>query len=146
MQLSYRSNKTKKIFLLITFIFSSFFLLNNEKLAIGNTLNKYLWKNRIVLIFSKNHKHSLFLKQKREFSNLKSEIAERDLIFIHVFNNSNSKNKFLKNKYNSESSDFKILLLGKDGGIKLESFELITHEKIFSLIDSMPMRQMEMMN
>ena len=83
--MSYRSNKTKKLFLLITFIFSSFFLLNNEKLAIGNTLNKYLWKNRIVLIFSKNHNDSLFLKQKRQFSNLKSEIAERDLIFIHVF-------------------------------------------------------------
>tara|TARA_Y100000588_G_scaffold67460_1_gene68320 strand:- start:8821 stop:9264 length:444 start_codon:yes stop_codon:yes gene_type:complete len=140
--LSFQFNETQKLIPLIIFIFFSFFS-TNAKLAMGDSLNKYLWEHRIVLIFSKNKNNSMFVEQKQQFSNLNAETQERDLIFLDIFNNSNSKHKHLKNKYNPESSNFKILLIGKDGEIKLQSLKVITHDKIFSLIDSMPMRQME---
>ena len=43
------------------------------------------------------------------------------------------------------SSEFRLILIGKDGGIKLNSRK-ISLEEIFSLIDTMPMRQEEMLN
>ena len=43
------------------------------------------------------------------------------------------------------TSEFRLILIGKDGGIKLNSRK-ISLEEIFSLIDKMPMRQEEMLN
>ena len=114
-------------------------------MTIGNTLNKYLWEKRIVLIFSKDKDISLYKEQKNQFSNLQDETNERDLVFIEIFKDKNAKYESLQDKFNPNSSDFKIILIGKDGGIKLNSSTVVTHEKIFSLIDSMPMRQMEML-
>ena len=114
-------------------------------MTIGNTLNKYLWEKRIILIFSKHKDISLFKEQKNQFSNLQDEANERDLVFIEIFKDKNAKYESLQDKFNPNSSDFKIILIGKDGGIKLNSSTVVTHEKIFSLIDSMPMRQMEML-
>ena len=42
-------------------------------------------------------------------------------------------------------SEFGLILIGKDGGIKLNSRKT-SLEEIFSLIDTMPMRQEEMLN
>ena len=41
---------------------------------------------------------------------------------------------------------FRIVLVGKDGGIKLEQEEVLDPETLFSLIDGMPMRRNEMAN
>ena len=38
----------------------------------------------------------------------------------------------------------RILLVGKDGGVKLRSEEPVSIQRIFDLIDSMPMRRREM--
>ncbi len=40
--------------------------------------------------------------------------------------------------------DFAFLLIGKDGGDKLESKEPVSKDRLFKLIDSMPMRMREM--
>ncbi len=44
----------------------------------------------------------------------------------------------------SEHSTFEVLLVGKDGGVKLRRDEPVTASEIVALIDSMPMRQEEM--
>ena len=41
---------------------------------------------------------------------------------------------------------FSVILIGKDGGVKLRSAEPVSAEAIFGLIDGMPMRQREMRN
>jgi hypothetical protein len=40
--------------------------------------------------------------------------------------------------------EFEIILIGKDGGVKLRSKTPISLEELFSLIDAMPMRRQEM--
>ena len=37
-----------------------------------------------------------------------------------------------------------VLLIGKDGGVKLRSTEPVSTDELFALIDSMPMRRREM--
>lgn len=39
---------------------------------------------------------------------------------------------------------FRVLLIGKDGGVKLDRDQTVSVEEIIALIDSMPMRQREM--
>ena len=67
-------------------------------MTIGNTLNKYLWEKRIILIFSKHKDISLFKEQKNQFSNLQDETNERDLVFIEIFKDKNAKYESLQNR------------------------------------------------
>ena len=41
---------------------------------------------------------------------------------------------------------FEISLIGLDGGIKLSQNEILTAEKLFGIIDQMPMRRIEVEN
>ena len=43
----------------------------------------------------------------------------------------------------SRKTEFEVFLLGLDGGIKLRQQEIVKTEKLFSLIDGMPMRKAE---
>jgi bifunctional DNA-binding transcriptional regulator/antitoxin component of YhaV-PrlF toxin-antitoxin module len=50
----------------------------------------------------------------------------------------------LRKKFNIPRGEFAIILVGKDGGIKLNRAEHSQLNDIFALIDAMPMRQEEM--
>lgn len=51
--------------------------------------------------------------------------------------------KLLENKI-SKDDDFEVILIGLDGTIKLNQNKPVSTDKLFGLIDSMPMRQREM--
>jgi hypothetical protein len=56
-----------------------------------------------------------------------------------------SEAKALRTRYGAEDgSTFTALLIGKDGGVKWRDREPADLSRIFSLIDSMPMRRQEM--
>ena len=50
----------------------------------------------------------------------------------------------LRKKFNIPRGEFTVILVGKDGGIKLKRQEHTQLNDIFALIDAMPMRQEEM--
>ena len=50
---------------------------------------------------------------------------------------------YLKSKISNDKK-FEVILVGLDGGIKLRQDQPVTTDELFSLIDSMPMRQREM--
>ncbi len=69
-------------------------------------------------------------------------MLERDLTVTVI-----TKNDLLCKKYKVDAhTDFTVILVGKDGSEKLRSQNLLTTEKLFALIDSMPMRRGEMRN
>ena len=67
------------------------------------------------------------------------EILNRDLLHFHFSNDGKTGNLTTKN-----DQSFRILLIGKDGGIKYESNRSVFLIQLFELIDSMPMRKNEM--
>ena len=73
----------------------------------------------------------------------------RNIIHIDfIFNEKNHEIEKFESSFENLSlstSEFRLILIGKDGGIKLNSRK-ISLEEIFSLIDTMPMRQEEMLN
>lgn len=66
-------------------------------------------------------------------------IKERDLKVIVV-----EKDNVLFKKYHVQNNAFTVILVGKDGFEKYRTKELLPTEKLFALIDAMPMRRAEM--
>jgi len=119
-------------------------------------LDDYRWENRILITISDDRESHQFLEQKKLFSGLDNEFTERDLIVISLFyfDCSEVGERYmtdesadrLKRRLVDENavSSFSVMVIGKDGGIKLRSEEVIEPDELFSVIDRMPMRQREM--
>ena len=107
----------------------------------GIELNQYLWKNRIILTFADDEDHPDLIKLKAEMKENNCEILNRDLLHLHLSNDGKTGNHITTN-----DQSFRILLIGKDGGIKYESNQYVSLIQLFKLIDSMPMRQDEMLH
>lgn len=114
-----------------------------------NDISDLEWKNRVVIVSGASPDDAIL----EALNKHKPEVDDRDIIwFVTSQNEAN-----LKTNYPGEFSadavkslseisadgKYKVLLIGKDGGIKLNSnnFDL---ERIFTLIDGMPMRIREM--
>ncbi len=115
----------------------------------SSPLSEYLWINRVVITFSpsKNDiERSHFLKSVNK--NL-CEFKSRNIIHIDlIFDTNNQEIEKFETYFENLSlspSEFRLILIGKDGGIKFNSRKT-SLEEIFSLIDTMPMRQEEMLN
>jgi hypothetical protein len=123
----------------------------------AQSLESYQWKNRILIISSPSVSNADYKQQIVEFSNSSDELAERKMLVYEIIedkfkitNYLSGKNvlewKKLKDKgleSNQNSDVFKVLLIGLDGGIKLEQNEVLKKEELFRIIDSMPMRIQE---
>ena len=125
-------------------IFSSILLLSFMAIMIpieiqGIELNQYLWKNRIILTFADDQDHPDLIRLKVEMKEDECEVLNRDLLHFHFSNDGKTGNLTTKS-----DRSFRILLIGKDGGIKFKSKRSVSLIQLFKLIDSMPMRQDEM--
>ena len=125
-------------------IFSGILLLSFMTIMIpkelqGIELSRYLWKNRIILTFADDEDHPDLIKLKAEMKENECEILNRDLLYFHFSNDGKTGNHISTN-----DQSFRILLIGKDGGIKYESKRSVSLNHLLELIDSMPMRQDEM--
>lgn len=126
-------------------------------MAQQNPLSKYQWENRVLIIYSTDDTENNLQEQKIKYALSKDEYNERDLLVFHLSDNQfhNLTEKLsegisisaLKTFLSIEKGDrFKVVLIGKDGGIKLKSEQVLSNQKLFSKIDAMPMRRDEMGN
>jgi hypothetical protein len=110
-------------------------------------LDNLVWKNRVIIIDEpKNRDESLHLLKDQV-----AEIDDRDIIWFVI------KDGLAVSNYSGHlSREFvsnmrerlgpvkgKVILIGKDGGIKSRA-DYLNLDTIFSEIDAMPMRQLEM--
>lgn len=119
-------------------------------------LDNYQWQNRLVLIFSQTDSGDLYQQQLTEFEGNKEGFADRDLIVLHLFSNASSfgddrsisdfDTRKLSDEYDVGTESFTVILIGKDGTEKLRTTSVLETEKLFTVIDAMPMRQREMRN
>ncbi len=122
----------------------------------GQNLKEHQWKNRLVLIITSDSESETYTSQIEAFNINSQEFNERKLIIYKIFpdkykvdtpeDNSWVLDSKLYTKYNSNARDFKIMLIGLDGGVKLEQHKVLTSKELFSTIDSMPMRSSELRN
>lgn len=120
----------------------------------NDPLAGYRWKNRVILVFDDYQTSEKGAQQLLEFMGQAAGIVDRDLIVLKVDQYSIkdamtdeyifSESTAIRSAYKVPSDEFAILLVGKDGGVKLRSDKMVSSEEIFALIDGMPMRQSEM--
>lgn len=115
-----------------------------------NPLDQYEWKNRILLVFVESQENNEYQVQKEVWLLDKAGFQERDLLIFEIVsdiapNFSNEDIQFLKNTYLPQHP-FVLILIGKDGTEKLRSEQLLSNEKLFEIIDAMPMRKQEIKN
>ena len=119
-------------------------------------LSKFRWKNRLLLLFAPHRDHPFFDILHQAMMNRKGEVENRDLIVFEMFEEGPSTVNgadldpqtalSLRKQFNAQKGEFTLVLIGKDGGVKLTRRERTEIEDIFGLIDSMPMRQQEIRN
>ncbi|MEM9856123.1 MAG: DUF4174 domain-containing protein [Bacteroidota bacterium] len=117
-----------------------------------NPLEPYQWKNRVILIYSNDQEQ--MADQLDVFTSEKSGFLDRDLVVFSLNADSGvnpaenplseAEYKWLMKQYFTNMENFGVVLIGKDGGVKLESSVPVRTAKLFDLIDSMPMRIHEM--
>jgi Domain of unknown function (DUF4174) len=97
---------------------------------------------RRILIFAPDSANVSFINQNRIFQKEDAACVQRDIIVEYYVFKSRGVRFF--DKYQVSKNDFTLLLIGKDGFVKLRSKEVMTAERIYALVDAMPMRKDEM--
>lgn len=114
-------------------------------------LFKHQWKDRLILIVAEQ-KNEKFQQQLTELQKHPQGLNERKLVIYQILpekyttgiEEENWKiSSDLYSTYKALKSDFRVILIGLDGGEKLKQTEVLSAEKLFNTIDSMPMRQSE---
>lgn len=113
----------------------------------------FKWENRLLLLFSPASENSRFQEQLREVEKYAEAARERDLLLFSFPGISGSKQhglqlseeelQALREQLNIELADFCLVLIGKDGGVKLRKTVFTPFQEVMMLIDSMPMRKQE---
>lgn len=117
-------------------------LLAASATASVDLLRDYLWTNRVIITFSTNESTPERLLLIKQIAQYPCEFRKRDLVHIDLISGSVDYQS-LSQRFAMEGKDFKLVLIGKDGKIKLQA-TAVALEDIFALIDTMPMRKKEM--
>ena len=126
----------------------------NPKDAISMDLARFEWKNRLLLIFAPDAMHPQFQQMDAEINAQGAEVRDRDLVVFEIFDKDPSQMNAsplspadadaLRMHFGISRQMYALILVGKDGGIKLMREDRVPLSEVFELIDSMPMRKNEM--
>lgn len=116
-------------------------------------LHTYQWRNRVLLIFAGSDTDATYQRQARLLDGFGAGMEERDMV-IGAFTDatggvlgstalSPKAVAGLRTQLHLAPGTFAVVLLGKDGGVKLQRAEPVSMDAIFALIDGMPMRPQE---
>jgi hypothetical protein len=116
-------------------------------------LDDLRWQQRVIVIMAASGEDPALVDQETRLRAAAADLAERDVVLITATgdtvtidgatSNVPTADQF-RQAYAGGTSGFQVLLIGKDGGVKLRSGEPVAAADVFALIDSMPMRRREM--
>ncbi|MET1413303.1 DUF4174 domain-containing protein [Roseibium sp. HPY-6] len=121
--------------------------------AIAGPSDSWAWKYRVLLVFATHDEDPSLLSQRQQLMGMRPELDDRHMSVIEIIGDKarsvsgadlGLSGSELKAFVRKNDARFEVLLLGKDTGIKLRSPAPLAATDIFSLIDTMPMRQHEM--
>ena len=119
----------------------------------SQNLQKHQWENRLILVLTDASENREFKKQLSELEAHQEGMDDRKLLVYQIkpeayktgFSMATEwkKDFELFSDYAKEEDSFRVILIGFDGGIKLEQTKFLSSEKLFDTIDAMPMRRTE---
>lgn len=112
-------------------------------------LARYRWKNRVLLVFAPHLDDEEFQTQMGQIASQSDGVRERDLVVVPILANgrggaaSRRDAAMLAKAHAIPRHAFRAVLIGKDGGVKSIHNRPLPVERLFGLIDEMPMRRRE---
>ncbi len=120
-----------------------------EPFSLGN----YQWENRLLVVSSPAPDEPNFAGQLQQVAATGREFGERDLVLISLATDGTSlagerkldptQVEEIRAALGIDAEAFAVLLVGKDGTVKLSKNTIVPMDDIYALIDKMPMRQRE---
>lgn len=116
-------------------------------------MTDYKWKYRPLVVFADSEANAPLSEQRRMVAASRASLTERNVVVIWVVGDKVSAElgphprdsaKALRARYGAAKSGFRSVLVGKDGGMKLNSASPLGAGALYACIDAMPMRQNEM--
>ena len=106
------------------------------------------WQHRLVLVYAPTDSDPDLKRQRALLATASAGLAERDLLVRELLADQlpDEDRAFLAQTLRITGSTFRVLLIGKDGGVKTRQTSPITPKQLFDTIDGMYMRQQEMKN
>lgn len=117
-------------------------------------LDTYQWKNRIILLKESDMESDWLKAQIKRLQSDMGELNERQLLVFIVSNESvydierntvDLDAQTLIQQFDLDAFSG-LVLVGKDGGVKMKEDFIVNPKTIFELVDSMPMRKAEIRN
>ena len=118
-------------------------------------LDKHRWKDRVLLLITSDLKNPEYIRQTNALQEHPAELEERKLVVYTLLENRFveglppgpwKKGRPLKIGAKNNPTDFRVVLIGLDGGVKLDEPSHVPIEVLSALIDGMPMRRTELKN
>jgi NADH dehydrogenase [ubiquinone] 1 alpha subcomplex assembly factor 1 len=116
-------------------------------------LMQYQWKNRVLVVSAPTEDDKNLRDQQDEVASAPEEFADRDMVLVTLLDDAVSTAEDRKLTIEEAATvraalgirpgSFALRLIGKDGSIKLSSETATSMTEIYSLVDTMPMRQRE---
>jgi len=140
----------------VLIVFCALFLLLSGTACAQNPdlLDSYQWSNRVLLVYAADEESPTYQQQIQEFEQHEAGVEDRDLVIFTVLPQkvinpegkalSAQSAEYLRQRYDVPGQQFAVVLIGKDGGVKLKEEKFLSTDKLFGTIDQMPMRQREM--
>jgi len=113
------------------------------------------WDYRVIVVFAPDEQSSELHTQRAQLLDHFAQLRERDLLLIEVVadrvgldpaappNLLEVSAAGLREHFGVDEGAFAVLLVGKDGQLKLFNTGLLSMDRLFGVIDAMPMRQLE---
>lgn len=129
------------------------FALNAHALDAAQLMQNLTWEKRVLVIFAADSADADLKLQDAALDPEQGGLVERHMTVIRVFANGrvsvdgedhDDTGASFHQRFDAARDRFRVLLIGKDGGVKLDRDTPVSTGELFSLIDSMPMRQYEM--
>lgn len=103
--------------------------------------------SRVLLAFAPSLRDPRLEAQRRIMARFSLGAAERDLVLVQIGDGkvlgAHDRDDALRRKYHVPPQGFRLLLIGKDGRIALESGDAIDERRLAAAIDAMPSRREE---
>ena len=116
-------------------------------------MSAYIWLNRPLLVFAPAPGHPLLAAQREALAGQEDGLRDRDMVWIEVAGDTVTVDgrpdgsisaDTLRRRYGVRRDQPAVLLVGKDGGVKMRQERPFTTRDLFDTIDAMPMRRQEM--
>jgi hypothetical protein len=113
--------------------------------TLAQTLRANRAKKRILLVGTPTVDAPELMQQKKLLATAGPQLRERDFVVLQLVYSqlSDADRQYWTQELKQSLTGFSVVLIGKDGGVKLNQLQPLAPADLFGTVDKMPMRKQE---